>query len=566
VELASIITTNRETTEVVTNKYQMQDISIMSHRDMKPMVAPSPSLDTHFNVAVDRTLSKPIDTTNNDTPKKRGDNHTGLHMLRFIINEPGPKRVYHHIMREILDITSGGTLDKLIVARLRGRQDPISLKYFLMDLDRNDSVNYWWVYSLAEDGLIDADQLDELLIIDSYLNHMQNRTGPISDGYADITKCTRDDFVVFTKWTHAMDQVYDEEEAYASKERGKLPTLQMQNLYGLRKDRIDCSSNRLDIGINTYMEGAGDISGEGLLRVKWGCAASNIQRMWKGWYVRKLIKSKSADDNLIIVPDAISIEDGMPINRGDSGDIVPTTEDDKDSILAATDKVGINLLGSSELNNGNSVTLLIADEIDINLPDEIDINSPIVTEPDVINSASATLSSNIINGAKNDCIIRKVMRREEKSTRRDIARRFTGSRRLYHKAVPKIQPSVVVIQSHARMFLARRKVISMRGGVYCRRATGCNDCNPQVQDNSDVSDQIPSTTTSTAQHTVPGTRRILAQASKFSQQSFYITLSSVFTNRKLLYFILLFCLNCLLRNAQKDSRLSFQQSTAMTQQ
>jgi len=270
--------------------------------------------------------------------------------------------------------------------------------------------------------------------------------------------------------------------------------------------------------------------------------------MWKGWYVRKLIKSKSADNNLI-VPDAISIEDGMPIiNWGDSGDIVPTTEDDKDSILAATDKVGINLLGSSELNNGDSVELLIADEIDINLPDEIDINSPIMTEPDVINSADAALSSNIINGAENDIaskiaaanecrnakdldldIIRKVMRREEKSTRRDIARRFTGSRRLYHKAVPKIQPSVVVIQSHARMFLARRKVISMRGGVYCRRAngshTGRNDCNPQVQDNSDVSDQTPSATTSTARYTVPGTRRISAQASIFSQQSFYITLS-----------------------------------------
>ena len=92
----------------------------------------------------------------------------------------------------------------------------------------------------------------------------------------------------------------------------------------------------------------------------------------------------------------------MPIKRGDSGDIVPTTEDDKDSILADTDKIGINLLGNSELNNGDSVELLIADEIDINLPDEIDINSPIVTEPDVINSADATLSSNIINGAEND--------------------------------------------------------------------------------------------------------------------------------------------------------------------
>jgi len=275
--------------------------------------------------------------------------------------------------------------------------------------------------------------------------------------------------------------------------------------------------------------------------------ASNIQRMWKGWYVRKLIKSKSADDNLI-VPDAISIEDGMPINRGDSGEIVPTTEDNKDSILAATDKVGINLLGSSELNNGDSVELLIADEIDINLPDEIDINSPIVTEPDDINSADATLSSNIINGAENDIaskisaankcrnakdpdldIIRKVMRREEKSTRRDIARRFTGSGRLYHKAVPKIQPSVVVIQMYTRMYRAKKKVNSMRGGSYRRRAngshTGCNDCNPQVQDNSDVSDQISPATTSTARYTVPGTRRISAQASIFSQQSFYITLS-----------------------------------------
>ena len=38
------------------------------------------------------------------------------------------------------------------------------------------------------------------------------------------------------------------------------------------------------------MEEADDVSSDGLLRVKWGCAASNIQRMWKGWFVRHLIK------------------------------------------------------------------------------------------------------------------------------------------------------------------------------------------------------------------------------------------------------------------------------------
>ena len=57
-------------------------------------------------------------------------------------------------------------------------------------------------------------------------------------------------------------------------------------------------------------------------------------------------------------------------------------------------------MGSSESNDKGG--LLIADEIDINLPDEIDINSPIVTEPDDINSADATLSSSIINGVEDD--------------------------------------------------------------------------------------------------------------------------------------------------------------------
>jgi len=107
-------------------------------------------------------------------------------------------------------------------------------------------------------------------------------------------------------------------------------------------------------------------------------------------------------------------------------------------------------------------------------------------------------------------IIRKVIRKEEKSTRRDIAWRFTGSRRLYHKAVPKIQPSVIIIQSYARMFFARRKVISMRGGVYRRiRANGI---------------KREYATSPIRSHTVPGTRRIHSQASELFQSSSLVTL------------------------------------------
>ena len=102
----------------------MQDISNMSHRGINP----SPSLDTTIQaVADDRTL--PPDDTKNDTFLHAG-NHTDLLKLGQYINEPGPNHVYHHIMREILDTAPDGTLDKLIVARLRGRQDAISLKYF----------------------------------------------------------------------------------------------------------------------------------------------------------------------------------------------------------------------------------------------------------------------------------------------------------------------------------------------------------------------------------------------------------------------------------------------------
>jgi len=59
----------------------------------------------------------------------------------------------------------------------------------------------------------------------------------------------------------------------------------------------------------------------------------------------------------------VSDEDYSMVSSGeDNGDINPTTEDVKGSISAATDKVGISLLGSSELNK-NSVGLCIADVI-----------------------------------------------------------------------------------------------------------------------------------------------------------------------------------------------------------
>jgi hypothetical protein len=131
----------------------MQYINNMSDTDINPSLPQ----DTTIAVPDHRTLSS--DDNSNDT-QSRADNHTGLRMLRHIIDEPGPTHyVYNHIVRELLGIAPGTTINKLLLARLRGHQDTISLKYLIMDLDRDS--NYNWIYSLEADGLIDETQMNE---------------------------------------------------------------------------------------------------------------------------------------------------------------------------------------------------------------------------------------------------------------------------------------------------------------------------------------------------------------------------------------------------------------------
>ena len=111
---------------------------------------PSLPQDTTIAVLDYRPLSS--NDNSNDT-QSRADNHTGIRMLRHIINEPGPTRyIYNHIVRELLDIAPGTTMNNLLLTRSRGHQDTISLNYFIMDLDRDS--NYNWINSLKEDGLI----------------------------------------------------------------------------------------------------------------------------------------------------------------------------------------------------------------------------------------------------------------------------------------------------------------------------------------------------------------------------------------------------------------------------
>ena len=119
----------------------------------------------------------------------------------------------------------------------------------------------------------------------------------------------------------------------------------------------------------------------------------------------------------------------------------------------------------------------------------------------------------------------KVKRKQGKKIERSISSLITGSRRRYQEAVPKVLPSVITIQKYTRMYIAKKKVNSIRGCAYRRRTNGSHTSCGTLEASYDVSEQTHiSATASIPQYTLLGTHRIPAQASRFSQQSSHITL------------------------------------------
>ena len=321
--------------------------------------------------------------------------------------------------------------------------------------------------------------------------------------------------------------------------------------------------------------------------------------MWKGWYVRHLIKRiraaciiqrgwyehKVGTNNIstilpvafdailtiywylndISIPEVEIESDGDSIisrNGGDSGDDAPTLmEYLRGGILADTS--GVEVFGGSGLNDEN-VTLLIGDEntVQLLIGDKFNLNLPIEPEPhniNIINTENEISVSNtevkIDAATRMQCLFRgyrsrqwmvhkiaadkcrnatdpdfimiyKAMRKDKKTARWNIARHIiSGSGRNYHKAVSEMKSSVITIQFYARMYMARRRVRSMRGGVYHRRrtnGTGNHGSNYNCvidHAHTPVIPPVPS-------YTVPGTRRIHSQASGFSHASLRITLKN----------------------------------------
>ena len=122
--------------------------------------------------------------------RQRGDNTTNVLQLEVQEQKAGliqdskaeAEVVYNHIVRVFLnDGAADGPINSLL------RSVRCTDLHRLRRLIRQPWYNDWLLF--FEEQYIDLSSLE------SFLNIMQNNTGPVSSGYVDITTRTRDDYV-----------------------------------------------------------------------------------------------------------------------------------------------------------------------------------------------------------------------------------------------------------------------------------------------------------------------------------------------------------------------------------
>jgi len=491
----------------------------------------------------------------------RGDNATKIKSLKVqnakaglgpspSNNKNNNELVYLHITNVLLD----GNNNTQISIAIRESAPTLPM---LLDYIRTPASIIGLRWKDKDNGnkkkMLTEEQYEDLLALYSFLNYYQNWYGPIDDGLFDILGTTREQFENFIIHFKVYAPVlYDEDEA--------LKHQQWRSRLVQDDNRTTTSVHDINLWATHFNPTTEDIAiyTENTSELYWDEINWPPLLCWDEYfidYINRVLsqdlstvhkfnhppehsldiiattKNKEPQTGLATGDDNTTssnvkdkgegnVNGGLNgTNRGEgSGGGISTAREDI-VINPATNR--INYCGETtegRINGvdgkGEEVKLFEGGRSD---PDRFSGDIGLEGSDSIISGAEDDIARKI--AAANKCrnskdldldIIRKVMRKEEKNTRRDIAGRFTGSRRLYHKAVPMIQPSVVMIQSYARMFFARRKVISMRGGVYRRiRTNGINH---------------ESATSPVHSYIVQGTRRIHSQASELFQSSSLVTL------------------------------------------
>ena len=124
--------------------------------------------------------------------RQRGDKTTNVLQLEVqeqkagLIQDSKAEVVYNHIVRVFLnDGAPDGPINSLL-----GSVRCTDL-HRLRRLIRQPWYSDWL---LSKKHLLNNEQYRDLSFLESFLNDMQNNTGPVSSGYVDVTTFTRDDY------------------------------------------------------------------------------------------------------------------------------------------------------------------------------------------------------------------------------------------------------------------------------------------------------------------------------------------------------------------------------------
>jgi len=415
----------------------------------------------------------------------------------------------------------------------------------LFELIRTPSKIVEFRWKDKDDGnkekMFDEEVYEDLLALYPFLCMLQNGHGPIADGLFDIFATTRLQFENFRdEFDMCAPILYDEDAALISQQQhrsssgrdGNKTTTSVYDI-NLWADRFNPvpEDNPPHCTSELYYD---EINWPPLIRAEYFIS-----------YINRVLSQDLSTIHKINNPPEHSLDNIIattknkePLtelvtndNNTTSSNVKDKGEDNVNGGLNGTN-VGEGSGGGTSTAREDIVVNSATNRINIvgNNVEEVKLFGGGGSDPDIRDSDSGLESSDKnISGAEDDIatkiaaadkcrnakdpvffMLYKVKRKQGKKIERSIARRFTGSGRLYLKVVPKIQPSVVIIQSYARMFIARRKVISMRGGVYRRiRANGI---------------KREYATSPVRSYTMLGTRRIPSQASELFQSSSLVTL------------------------------------------
>ena len=167
--------------------------------------------------------------------RQRGDNTTNVLQLEVqeqkagLIQDSKAEVVYNHIVRVFLnDGAPDGPINSLL-----GSVRCTDL-HRLRRLIRQPWYSDWL---LSKKHLLNKEQYRDLSFLESFLNDMQNNTGPISSGYVDITTFTRDEYDdMMHRYYYDGPIAYNEDVAKRCEvNRGTffIPVLKKRDLYGI---------------------------------------------------------------------------------------------------------------------------------------------------------------------------------------------------------------------------------------------------------------------------------------------------------------------------------------------